>query len=356
MKSFQSIPPDKGVAQWNDFFRQLPVPPPLSFNPSLFDFYTAYFHWKPYYFLLFDGDRLEGLFPLVDTGRALVSLPHFSYGGLLTANEDCFDTASLIAELTGMVVSERPEPGFWAYDFQGRENADKQRIHIKENCFVRGLRNFEGTEKSDKLSSFVQLSGGTKEMLALLSPNLRRKLRKGMADGLETTHGGKELLDDFYKLYAQNMHKLGSPVYAKAFFRSLLETCANGEARLFVTTLNGRPAGAAFLMSYFGFFENTWFATDARFHKHHVSDHLHWQMLSHAIQKKGKIYSLGRSTVQGGVHRYKSHWPVDDRPLYFFPEEKQQWLKKQRWLSSAWKKLPFGLTLVLGPRLVRHIY
>lgn len=356
MAYLKSISPEEGVNQWNDFLREHAAFVTHAFNPSLQNFYSTYFNWKAYYFLLFDERQLVGVFPLINTGKSFVSLPHFSYGGIICTKNSHFDTQEIIQKLVQIVRKEKPEPGFLAFQIENTRQVDIEPLSQGEKIFVRGLMDFKGAVKSNKVSSFIQLPADKETMMKLLSSNLRRKIRKTMTNGLEVQQGGIELLDDFYPVYAHNIHRLGSPPYAKSFFRAQLETYQYGDAKIFLSKLGNKTVGAAFLMSYFGFFENTWFSTDRAFKKYLISDHLHWQMIQYAIEKKGKIYSMGRSTQFESVNLYKNHWPVTDMPLYNFSLNQGPGLKNQKWLSSIWKLFPYQLTLLLGPRLVRDIY
>jgi hypothetical protein len=356
MKYLQSISPEKGAEQWHHFIQNHASLSLLSFNPSLLDFYGNYFGWKPYYFLIYDGERLTGIFPLVDTGRKFVSLPHFSYGGMIWADKQQLNTPEVIQTLVRLVREEKPETGFLKFQINAQNSLKEAANLSSEKIFIRSLWDFEGAVKSNKVSSLLQLPGSNAELLKMLSSGLRRKLRKTMENGLETKQGGLELLDDFYGLYARNMHRLGSPVYSKSFFKSLFENYKDGEIRIFLIRLNDQTVGAAFLMSYFGFFENTWFSTDKSHQKLFISDLLHWEMIQYAIANKAAVYSMGRSTQDGNVHRYKKHWPLVDKPLFHFDTDNGLQLKNQTWLAGLWKITPYSLTLRLGPGLVKHIY
>jgi len=356
MKQLNSISPGDGVNQWNSFVHKCTAIPPVSFNPSLLGFYSDYFNWNPYYFLVYDEGQIIGVFPLLDTGRKFVSLPHFSYGGLIQLKKSDFNTGELIWTLIRLVREEKPNPGFLTFQLREQKLMKGETGLMNEKLFIRSLWEFHGAAKSNKVCSFIQLPGNQTEMFSLLSSNLRRKIRKTTANKLEAKQGGSELLDVFYDVYSHNMHRLGSPVYAKSFFQAIFENYENGNVRIFLSGINGKIVGAAFLMSYFGFFENTWFSSNRAYKKYLVSDHLHWQMIQYTIENKGEIYSMGRSTLSGSVHQYKKHWPVGDKPLFHIDNEQGFQLKNQKWLAKLWKTTPYPITLRLGPTLVKHIY
>jgi len=356
MKLLKSISPEQAIVSWNNFVQKLSPSPPISFNPSLLHFYSSFFNWKPYYFLIYLDGHVIGVCPIIDTGRKFVSLPHLSYGGILWSEKSRFNSLSLIQVFNRLIIEENPNPGFLKYKIDNQMPERGQATIGKKELFVRSLWDFKGAAKSNKVCSFIQLAETNTKMLKLLNSNLRRKLRKTIANGLEAKQGGIELLDDFYSIYAHNMYRLGSPVYGKSFFKAIFENDKNDTVRIFLSEIKGKAVGAAFLMSYFRFYENTWFSTNRAYKKYLVSDHLHWQMIQYAIENKGEIYSMGRSTQSESVHQYKKHWPVNDKPLYLVDNTKGLQLKNQKWLADIWKKLPYFLTLRLGPVLVRHIY
>ena len=75
----------------------------------------------------------------------------------------------------------------------------------------------------------------------------RAQVRKAEKSNLTVVTGGRELLNDFYDVLAQNMRDLGSPVHGKGFYDELLATFEN-ESRLLVVRL-GQQAIAASLVS-----------------------------------------------------------------------------------------------------------
>jgi hypothetical protein len=352
MSGFIKLPTTTALSLWNNFISSMPVPVPFSFNPSLFFFFQNYFHWKPWYFFLYSEEKLVAVFPMVNTGKRWVSLPHFSYGGLLTLPYTKIDTEQLTCHLITAIKKEKAEPGFFKYDL----NTLKSGCLPKRKVYLRSMYPLNKEEHSKKVSSFLLLSGTCEEHFQRLSSNLRRKIRKTEKEKITVISGKEKLLDDFYSVYRRNMHRLGSPAYGKSFFRQLLKVYDYGEARLFVSCKQQVVIGAALLFSYNGFWENAWFSTCRESRKDYVSDHLHWEMIQYAIQKKAKIYSFGRSNKDGTVYRYKNHWPVVDRPLYEYTINPSFNVKNQKWLSFFWQKLPYLIAYRLGPTLIKHIY
>lgn len=358
MSSLQKLNQTQATTLWNTFLSSLPNPVPFSFTPSLLNFYKNHFNWKPYYILVFKADEVCAVLPIVNTGKAWVSLPHFSYGGMLLKHgEKPFNIEEIIESISDN------EPGYYRIDTEelisGNNNTSKK-------IFIRSLEESAPVNavKSEKVTSVIKLPDSTEEMMEMLSSNLRRKIKKASASDIKVKIGGKELINDFYKVYSRNIYQLKSLNYGIHFFNDLIDSWEHGNVSLFIAYADNKPIGSALLLSYMGYYENAFFATNSEARKYYVSDFLHWEMINNCIKSQtihhslftthSSIYSFGRSTVNSGVYKYKNHWPVINYPLYNylnFPD-----FRKNRWLLNIWGKLPLFITRPIGVRLIKHIY
>jgi len=253
-------------------------------------------------------------------------------------------------KLISLIRRNRLANGFYQVDLQyilGFQAAERK-------FFIRTIHSPDTGADITKVSSLMPLPDNTKRLRETLSGNLRRKLHKAEKYGLEIKVGETGLLDAFFTNYVQKMHLLGSPAYGKKFFKTLMESWQFGETKIFLVLKEKKVIGTAFLQSYLGFYENTWFATDQEFFKYYVSDYLHDQMIKYAVVNGGKYYSFGRSTIGSGVYHYKNHWPVEDLPIYQFGENSR--LKKHPEFGNLWKIIPRFIIQPLGSYLIKHIY
>lgn len=353
MNEIIPLPEEEARKLWNEFIQSSSAGVPFSFNPSFFDFYKEYFNWKPLYLILYGQDKPVGVLPLVYTGKTYVSLPHFSYGGLYT-HQPIADVSSFVRKLVTLMDRASLGAGFYRYDLvSGSQQEGKV---LKVSLFLRSLNSPGSPLSPVKETSFMELSRNKKEQWHGLSSNLRRKIRKTEKCDITFQQGGEELLNDFYKVYARKMHQLGSPPYGKEFFRMFFRPSLKGGAGFFISYSGQLPVGVALLLSYNGFYESAWFATEPSFHKYYVSDGLHWAMIKHVIKAGGRIYSMGRSTKNGSVYVYKNHWPVENHPLLIYNTSDMSSLKNHYWLSKLWRMVPLPVANWLGPSLVRHLY
>ena len=320
------------------------------------------------YIMVFLKDELCAVLPLVDTGKAWVSLPHFSYGGfILKEGKSVINNAKVLDDI--MSACADAEPGFYRYDF---DSEPRQVISKSKNIFIRSIVNIgiAGSQISEKATSIIELPNTNEELWSTLSPNLRRKINKSKQSKFIIKTGKSELLDDFYKVYTNNIKQLKSLNYSKKFFSDIVDNWVGDWSTekmskdiFFVAYSNEKPVAAAMLLSYQGFNENVFFSTLSKYRKEYISDLLHWEMITYCIgQKKDielnnsrkSIYSFGRSTIDSGVYTYKNHWPVTNYPLYIHSNYSD--IRKKGWLLDVWGKLPSFITKPLGAKLIKHIY
>ena len=269
-------------------------------------------------------------------------------------SEQKVNESAITLRIIEEIKNNSPEAGFYKYELNKTVTQTNT-----EKFFVRTINNNADKNfiKSEKTSSLLNLPSNEKEMFKTLKPNLRRKINKALKTGIIIKTGGTELLDDFYKVYVKNIQKLKSLCYSKQFISDLLSTYEFGSIKLFLAYKNNTPIASALMASYNGFYENIFFATEDSIRQYYVSDLLHHEMINFSINASKLttgIYSFGRSTQGSGVHKYKSHWPVIDYPIYTFSNISD--IRKHSWLTNLWALLPNFISTPLGSHLIKHIY
>src|SRR4029079_19164841 len=90
---------------------------------------------------------------------------------------------------------------------------------------------------------------------------------------------------------------------------------------------------------------------------------LYWQNLRLAGEHGYDLFDFGRSTVGSGTHRFKMQWGGREEPLhwdYWAPEGARPPAlnpnnPKYDLMIRTWKKLPVGLTRLIGPPIVKRL-
>jgi len=289
-------------------------------------------------------DTLEGVLPLVYIksrifGKALVSMPYFNYGGLL-AESDAAAKQLLSAAL----------------HLQKDLGADY--IELRQAAPIPG----DWPTKSHKVIMLLPLPADPDALWASFKTKLRTRVRRAEKEGFTLRWGKQDLLDDYYSVFAENMHDLGTPVYSKDFFRAILQTFP--ENAHVATLCRGNDCLAAgFLLAYRGNMEVPWSSSLRRFN--HLSPNmlLYWHMLRQSTVLGCRTFDFGRSTRDSGTYVFKEQWDaVPHETFWVYPGKDVDDLpdhspqsKKYFWATRVWQKLPLFLTNRLGPLIVKDI-
>jgi hypothetical protein len=148
----------------------------------------------------------------------------------------------------------------------------------------------------------------------------------------------------------------------KAFFRNLLEHLGES-ARLVVVTLNGKPAGCAFLLTHADQMEIPWASTLREFNTMGINMFMYWKVLEHAVTSGYVVFDFGRCSKDAGTYRFKQQWGAQPIPMhwdYCLPEgdslpELNPNNPKFKLLIAVWQRLPVWLTRLIGPPVVKNL-
>lgn len=314
---------------WNDFVMKNSAFYTIGQNPSLVDLISKSFGWYGENCVLYHEGKMIGLMNYIIIKDTLVSIPHFSYGGLIVLDE--FDVSVVYKEFF-----------------------DQKKISRYE------VRSFQKTTEhaiSDKVMNFIYLYKNVDDQFSNFKSKLRSQIRKGYKNGLMIKIGGTELLNDFYRVYSVNMHSLGSPVLSKRFFENILEYYKNGSVNIFCVYYEDMVIGTSMVLDYMGFSEVCWASTLRSYNKLSSNMLLYWEMIKHSIENGMKIFSFGRGSIGGSTYKFKMQWGTEVKQLYFNCSEKRKInYKKMRLLSNLWSKLPLSFANIFGPMISKRIY
>ena len=297
-------------------------------NPCMVQILEKTFGWKGAAFLLLQDQKPVGFFSCMFIHGRVVSMPHFSYGGLLTTDPG---RQELFMHLL---------PQIHKYFHSGSKD--------QLPYLVRDSSSIGNRVVNTKVISWIDIAGCNPD--DVIPATQMAKVRKALKAGLTSKSGGTELLDDFYSVYSRNMLRLGSPVLPIKLFRNILEGYRDGTARVVCVYKDKKPVGAGFLLSFAGFFENTWFSTLSNYNHLYPAQLLHYDMIRIAVHEGGHTYSFGRSTAGSGVHEFKRRWHSNETIVYWnYDKPVTSDLRKARFLSHLWKFLPLRIANALGP-------
>jgi FemAB-related protein (PEP-CTERM system-associated) len=297
-----------------------------------------------HYLLARDASRaVVGILPLVHLrsrlfGNFMVSMPYFNYGGAVA------DHPSVELQLMQAAASYAEGQGISHIEF--RDDIPRADMPVRDA----------------KVSMRLPLPPDEQSLWDGFSPKLRAQIRRPQREHTDTKHGGMDLLDDFYRVFARNMRDLGTPVYSKTFFRNILRLFPE-QSDIVVVYLDNRPVAAAFLLGHRDTLEIPW-ASSLK-HVNHLSMNmlLYWTVLRLAVERGYRSFDFGRSSRDAGTFRFKQQWGALPRQLYW-----HYWLNgngslpglnpdnpKYALAINLWKRLPISVSIWLGPPIVKNL-
>jgi FemAB-related protein (PEP-CTERM system-associated) len=335
---------ENAQTEWDAFVRAFPAATAYHCYGWKAVFSASFGHPCHYLAALDDSGAWRGVLPLVHMrsrifGNFLVSLPFVNYGGLLC------DDAAAAAALLGEAEKLRRACG--ATHVELRHIARRPEIE---------------PTKRHKVTMILELAGSTDAQWKAFDPKLRNQIRKAQKSGLEFRWGRLDLIDGFYEVFARNMRDLGTPVYAKRFFRRILE--AFPDTCMILAVMHEEKIIAAGIAAWFrDRLEIPW-ASSIKDYKALCPNHmLYWQAVSFAIERGFREFDFGRSTPNEGTYNFKKQWgarPVELHWQYLMDAHGQlpelnPANPKYRTAIRVWQRLPVAVTKLLGPSIVRNI-
>ena len=289
-----------------------------------------------------DHNVIHGVLPLVRLnsclfGDFLISLPYVNYGGVVTSSPStarCLIEASVVAA----------------------EGAGVQHVEYRHRI------RHDLVERTDKVCMMLDLPLSIKELGVSIGAKRRSQVRRPLKEGATVDIGGSELLYDFYDVFATNMRDLGTPVYGKSFFSSVMKVLGE-DGRIVIVRIKKKPIAAALLLRYQGTMEVPWASSLARFNRIGANMLLYWSALECAINIGCDKFDFGRSSIGSGTYRFKKQWgaiPVQQYWHYWLsPNTEIPHLNPQNpkyeLAIRVWRKLPVTLTKWIGPRIVMNL-
>jgi FemAB-related protein (PEP-CTERM system-associated) len=301
------------------------------------------FAHRPEYLVASSGGTIVGLLPLVVFqsrlfGRQVVSLPMLNYGGLLVDHPSAIDPLVAAAEVVG-------------------RGAGACHVELRHRERITSLPG-----RQHKVSMRLSLPQSADALWQATDRKVRNQVRKAQKSSLDVTTGGLERVDSFYRVFAENMRDLGTPVYSKRLFTSVLQVFGD-RTDVFVVSRGATPVAAALTLRFNDTVLVPW-ASSLRSYRHFCPNMLlYWSMLEHAIGGGARVFDFGRSTPEGGTYHFKLQWgaiPVDQSWEYILLRDggiPDQGPSNGRFGTAIklWQRLPLWLANAAGPRLVRHI-
>jgi FemAB-related protein (PEP-CTERM system-associated) len=321
------------------------IPRLAAHHQAWIDAVTQGLRHKAYMITATCGEETVGVLPLCLVagpifGKFLVSLPYVNTGGIWARDDD------IATELVSA-----------ACDLA--DDLDVKYLELRHEVPVTHPKiNFERT---DKVHMRLPLPSNADQLLASFKSKLRSQIRKSMTYGLSIEFGNRERIDDFYHVFASNMRDLGTPVFSKHLFASILEGFEDS-AELCVVRVDSKIAAAGLLVHQDSVTEVPSASCLRKFNRMNANMFMYWHMLARAISRGSEQFDFGRSSIGSGTHKFKSQWGAQPSQAvwqYYVrngdPNDMRADSEGKKRLVKIWQHLPVWLTKLVGPTVVNGI-
>jgi serine/alanine adding enzyme len=301
----------------------------------------------PVYFLTARGPdrKVTGVLPLVEQssllfGRYLVSVPYFTYGGILSSSPEASE--ALAKEAILVARARRSD------HVELRHSAPLQELRLPERL--------------DKVSMVLRLPRTETELGKQLGAKLRSQIKRAERENPEIVWGGKELIDEFYSVFASGMHELGTPVYSRKFFHSVCDAMGDLLA-VIIVRVGGEAHAAAVVIRHGERIEVPWASATAAAKRGALNMRMYWEMLRYSIAAGVGEFDFGRSTSDSGTYRFKAQWGAEPMQLHWhywlahggdLPKLNHSNPKYAR-AAALWRRMPLWCANMIGPQIARYL-
>jgi FemAB-related protein (PEP-CTERM system-associated) len=344
MLTIQRLQPGdaEGARRWDAFVQQCPE---ASFfhRAGWQTLLRDIFRHDSHFLYAEDGGAIQGVLPLGHVksrlfGNALVSLPFGVYGGVAASDP----AAAQLLEQEAQGLARR-------LDVDHLEMRNVQRRHADwplQDLYVTFRKNIVADDEANMLA---------------IPRKQRAMVRKGIKNGLQSTIDSS--VDRFFALYADNVHRHGTPAMSKRYFQALLTTFGKDCEVLTVTSPDGRPLSSV-LSFYFRDEVLPYYAGDDEAARDLAgNDFKYWELMRHAAARGARVFDYGRSKQGTGSFAFKKNWGFEPQPLHYeyqlykreaVPQNNPSNAKYQL-VIRTWRRLPRALVNFVGPHIVRNL-
>jgi FemAB-related protein (PEP-CTERM system-associated) len=301
------------------------------------------FGHKTHYLLAERSARIVGVLPLAEVksflfGHSLSSLPFCAYGGAASTD------AGVVAALhrAARELGER----IGVEHLELRDRTPREPDWPRQDLYVTFRR---------------EILPDVEANMTAIPRKQRAMVRKGIKAGLTSQLDNSA--DRFFALYADNVHRHGTPPLPKRYFDILLRTFPAESEILTVTDSRGKPVSSVFSFYFRDEVLPCYAGDDIGAREVAGNDFKYWELMRRACERGVRVFDYGRSKRGTGPFDFKKNWGFEPTPLAY-----EYWLyrrdsipennplnPKYRAFIALWRRLPIPVANFLGPHLVKSL-
>ncbi len=280
---------------------------------------------------------IAGVLPLTEMrsplfGKALVSTGFGVDGGVLGEGVDALGSGAWeLAQrigCPGVELRGGPAPGGWDTD---------------DTSYLGFVRDLSATEEGELLA---------------IPRKQRAEVRRSLGLDLEVVTGGEALLAEHYRVYAESVRNLGTPVFPAALFRSVM---AAMEADVLTVRHQGRAVASVLSVYFQGTVFPYWGGGTAAARTLRANDRMYFALMNHARGRGCARFDFGRSKTGTGAAAFKKNWGFTPTPRSYAKRSEGEAREvnplnpKYALMVRTWQRLPLPVANIVGPWISRGL-
>lgn len=300
------------------------------------------FGHKTWFLYVEENGQIQGVLPLVEIksllfGHSLSALPFCAYGGIAAVSDSAYSKLDQAAQSLASYL-----------------NVDYLEYRLREP------QHPEWPTKEMYVTFRKVMDPDVERNLLEIPRKQRAMVRKGIKYGLQSCVDTST--ERFFVAYSTSLHRLGTPVFSRKYFR-LLKQIFGDDCEVMVITQADKVVSAVMsfyfrdeVLPYYG--GGTDAARDLA-----ANDFMYWELMRRACEQGYRIFDFGRSKQGAGSYSFKKNWGFEPEQLYYeYQLHRKQTMPeinplnpKYQFFIKAWQKMPLTLANLIGPYINRNL-
>lgn len=186
----------------------------------------------------------------------------------------------------------------------------------------------------------------------------RAEVRRALGFDLTVETGGAALLGDHYRVYAESVRNLGTPVFPEKLFRCVAEAM---DADVLTVRHEGRVVASVLSLYFQGTVFPYWGGGTAAARGLRANDRMYFALMGHARARGCTRFDFGRSKTGTGAAAFKKNWGFAGVPRLYAKRseggsrEVNPLNPKYALMVRTWQRLPLPVANALGPWISRGL-
>jgi len=300
------------------------------------------FGHRTHFLLAEENGAIQGVLPLAEIdsslfGHSLSSLPFCVYGGIIASTEPARQALDEAAQMLAASLN---------VDFL--EYRNRVPFHTEwpgKDLYV----TFRKTIAPDVETNMLAIP---RKQRAMVRKGIQAELASEIDNGVER----------FFSVFADNVHRHGTPALPKRYFALLQEIFGN-DCEVMSVVKDGQILSSV-LSFYFRDEVLPYYAGDTLAARAvAANDFKYWELMRRACERGIKVFDYGRSKRGTGPFDFKKNWGFEPQPLYYEYQlhraravpDHNPLNPKYQFFIKAWQKLPLSLANLIGPHIVKNL-